>query len=198
MLRKKLPFIILFFSIIATFIVRFTYVSLFISILSLISCIIFSKKDKRILLFTVIISIFTIVTDLIIIYKNNEIVVDKFSDTNILLGSWLYNNGNGKYIFNEDYSYIDYENSNDLGSYCFGTYEYSHGGTGTDGVVITHDENYYYYDLMMNNIGCINNGNEINYEDTKKFIFGIKKDNYDDLIFINSLDNYAYKAIKID
>lgn len=196
--KKYLPFIILFLCIVSTFIVNFTYFSLVLSSFMVILSLLFSRENTRIMLITIIISIATIVTDIFILYNKQSIShTDVFEDTNILLGSWNYNFDNSSYIFNDDYTFIQYDDVNNLNNYCIGNYKYSYGGTSNDGIIIYQDDNYYYYNLNFDIEYCINDNIKNNEDIIKKFIFGISKDNYSDLIFMDIENNYAFKVNKI-
>lgn len=191
--KKYLSFIILFICVISVFLVKFTYISLGLSILTFLFSLLFYKKNIRLLLITIIISIATIVTDIMILYKqDSKVDMDIFKDTNILLGTWNYDFGNSSYIFKDNYTYTQYIGSDS--NYCIGTYEYSYGGTSNDGEVITNDDNYYYYDLKLNINYCIIENKKINDNIKELFVFGVNKYDYDDLIFMDIENNYAFKV----
>ena len=196
-LNERLPLIILIVCIVSVFLVNFTYLSIILSIMSLIFCFIFSKKNIRIFIITVIISIATIITDVIILSKESVDDIDIFAKKNILLGTWNYNTDGGTYVFNDDYTYIKYRNSNTLDNYCVGNYEYSYGGISKNNTVIKQDENNYYYNLLLTENYCINYN--MKKDDVKeiKMVFGVNKNNYEDLIFIDTQNNYAFKVNKI-
>ena len=196
-LNERLPLIILIVCIISIFLVNFTYLSIILSIISLIFCFIFSKKNIRIFIITVIISIATIITDVIILSKESVDDVDIFKNKNILLGTWNYNTDGGTYIFKDDYTYTKYRNSNTLDNYCVGNYEYSYGGISKNNTVIKQDENNYYYNLLLTENYCINYN--MKKDDVKeiKMVFGVNKNNYEDLIFMDTQNNYAFKVNKI-
>ena len=189
--RDNIPIIILFICVISIFLVKFTIVSLVISSLSLLFCFVFSRKNIRIFLATITISIATIITNGIILY-NNYNDIDIFEDKNILVGTWSYNYDTSSYIFNDDNTFFQYNDTNDKDNYCTGTYRYSYGGTSKNGDIIKHDDTYYYYDLNLDIDYCF-----IDSEKDNVFIFGINKDDYNDLIFIDSKNNYAFKLKKI-
>ena len=198
-LKNRLPFIILILSFMATVLVLFgiNYISILISIISLILSLLFSRKNIRILLITIFISISTIFTNIFIIYKENNIDLDIFEDTNILLGTWSYNFDGGTYVFKDDYTYIRYDNSDTNDNYCVGRYEYNYGGVGDNGEIIKQDNNYYYYNFNLNIDSCVISNEE--YYDKKEFnmVFGINKNNYNELIFIDKENDYAYVLSKV-
>lgn len=191
-------YLCLFTAIISTILVlfNFNYLSLLLAFLSLIFIFIFSKKDKRIFLFTIIICICTIVTNILILYKEYDNSNDIFKDTNVLLGSWLYNDIGGKYQFNEDNTYFQYISSNNLDNYCAGKYNYSYGGISNDGVSIKNDDNYCYYTLYLKTDYCIINGNKDNEIDNSTFVFSVNKNEYTDILFMDTTNNNAFKIIK--
>lgn len=181
-------------SILSIFLIGFPYISISISGFALFLSLFCIKKSKRMIFTISTICISTIITDLFVITKEKEIKDDIFNDTNILLGTWVYNDNGGYYVFNDDFSYIQHDNSD---NYCVGNYNYSYGGTGKDGTVIKMDDSYYYYDLFMEVDYCIINGKNKPEVNNPIFIFGINKKNYNDLIFINKDDDYAFKVAKV-
>ena len=69
-LKDRIYLVILFLAIISVFLIRFSYVSIGISVISLVLALVFSRKYLRILIVTVIICLSTISTDILIIYNN--------------------------------------------------------------------------------------------------------------------------------
>ena len=116
-------------------------------------------------------------------YKNRDI----YKDTNLLLGTWIYNEYNGTYVFNDDYTYIQYTNNNKEDNYCKGTYKYTYGATNNNGMTIRQDENFYYYNLSLKVLECVIMKKITTDEYTKKIYFGINKNNNkDEIIFMNA------------
>lgn len=184
-LKKRLYILILPLSILSILFINYTYLSLSISLISLTLSILFLKKHKKLLIVTIIICLSTILTNYLNIKKAIDDKKDVFKDKNILLGSYIYNEYDGKYVFKED-SYIQYSNSDTTDNYCVGKYEYTYGGTSNEGIIIRQDANYYYYDLKLKEDYCIIMGIE-NYDKyEKKFIVAIDKFNNDNIIFINN------------
>lgn len=196
-LNERLPLIILIVCIVSVFLVNFTYLSIILSIMSLIFCFIFSKKNIRIFIITVIISIATIITDGIILSKESVDDVDIFKNKNILLGTWNYNTDGGTYVFNDDYTYIKYKDINTSDNYCVGNYKYSYGGISKNNTVVKQDENNYYYNLLLTENYCIDYNIKKDEIKEIKMVFGINKNDYKDLIFIDTQNNYAFKVNKI-
>ena len=118
------------------------------------------------------------------IYYDIKEKTDVYKDKNVLLGSWIYNEYGGKYVFNEDNTYIQYSNSSTDDNYCLGTYKYSYGAS-SDGVVIRQDENYYYYNLTLKENYCLIMSREIYDEYTKNMVFSIDKNNDNEIIMMN-------------
>lgn len=195
--KMNFIYIILFFSIFAIFLINYSFLSLIISILTLIFCFIFSRHNTRIFLSTFIISISTIFTNLLILDNQNNEEIDIFKNENILIGNWNYNFDKSSYVFYDNYTFINYEDNLNKNNHCYGTYNYKYGGTGDDNVVIKQDDNYYYYDLIFDIDYCVtdNKKDDNNYEN--KLIFGINKNDYNDLIFIDSVNDVAYKVNKV-
>lgn len=196
-LKDRIYLVILFLAIISVFLIKFSYVSIGISVISLVLALVFSRKYLRILIVTVIICLSTISTDILIIYNNYNKEVDVFKDKNVIIGTWLYNDYGGRYVFREDYTYTQYSNDNDSDNYCVGKYSYSYGGVSSDGVIIKQDENNYYYDLNLKEDYCIIMGKE-NYDKfEKEIIFSISKQNNDDVWFMNKESNMPFKLTRI-
>lgn len=195
-MKKNIGLFLLVCSIISTILVLFNlnYVSLIISILSIVFGLFFFKNN-RIFFVTFIISICCIVTNCFIIYVSN---IDVLKDKNILLGSWLYNDIGGTYIFNEDYSYYQYIGSNTLDNYCVGKYEYKYGGTDNAGKIVKQDNFYYYYTLNFKTDYCVINGNKDDEVENNRFVFSVNKDNYEDIIFMDTEKNNAFIVSKIN
>lgn len=191
------PIFILLLSFISLFLISISYTSIIISSISIILSIIFSRKKTRLLIITIIISISTIITCSIILYKEKEQLKDKFEGTNIVLGTWLYNEYGGTYVFKEDNTYIQYSNENTEDNYCVGTYEYTYGGISNEGVVIREDENFYYYNLNLKEDYCIIMGKEDYSKYEKKMVFALNKDNINNLL-INKESENMFKLTKID
>jgi len=194
--KKNLDYLILFFAILSIFFIKYSYISLIISILTLILSFIFFSHGIRIFLASIIISIATIFTNFLILNNKNDEEIDFFKDRNILIGTWNYNFNNSSYIFKEDYSFIKYDDVDNKNNYCVGNYKYSYGGTGDDNVIIKQDDNYYYYDLTFYTDYCVTDNKKDDYNYENKLIFGVNKNDYNDLIFIDSVTDIAYKVNK--
>lgn len=189
MKERMLPLIILIFSVISIFLIKFSYVSLGISLICLILSIIFSRKNIRILIVTIIISIATIITNGIILYKSYLEAIDVNEGVNVVLGTWLYNQYGGTYVFKDDYTYIQYSNSDTSDNYCVGKYEYSYGGISNDGVIVRQDENYYYYNLDLKEDYCIIMGKEDYSKYEKKMVFALNKGESSNLLINKKSEN---------
>lgn len=189
-----LSFLSLIICVISIFLVKYTYISIGLSLLSLSLCLIFSRKYFRIFITVIFVSILTIIIDIFILSNRND--SDIFINRNIMIGSWNYGNTDIVYIFNEDYTYFKYDNYNNLNSYCTGNYKYTYGGTSLDGTVITNYDNIYYYDLVLIIDYCVIDNEEVNDFANESFIVGINKSNSDDLRFIDINDNTAVKIIR--
>lgn len=193
-IKARMYILILLFSILSVLLINYTYVSIGIGFISFILCILFLRKHKRLLIVTMIICLSTMLVNSLNIKKYIDDRKDVFKDRNILLGSYVYNEFDGKYIFKDD-SYIQYSSSDVSDNYCVGKYEYSYGGVSNDGVVMRQDDNYYYYDLKLKEDYCIIMGIE-NYDKyEKKFVVAIDKSNNDNIIFIN-LDTEKFIELK--
>lgn len=197
-IEKLFPIIILVIAIISIFLIKFSYISIIISVLSIIFSVHFSKKNIRLLIATIIISIASIITNSIILYNDYMENIDIFKDVNFLIGTWDYNEFGGVYIFNDDFTYTQYGEEDTSDNYCIGSYEYSHGGSSDNGSIIMKDYNYYYYDLILKEESCIILGKKDNKRQVKKIVIGINIDDYDDLIFMDTKNNNAFKVVKID
>lgn len=196
-LNKFLPGIALGLAIISIFLIKFSYISIIISVFTIVSSICFSRKNIRLLITTIIISIASIITNSIILYNDYMQNVDIFKDVNFLIGTWDYNEYGGVYIFNDDFTYTQYGEEDTSDNYCIGNYEYSYGGSSDNGTVIMKDDNYYYYDLILKEQTCFILGKEDNERQQKKLVIGININDYDDLIFMDTKNNNAYKVVKI-
>ena len=142
-----------------------------------------NKLKKKIIIPIILL---TIIPTCIYIYKNYQINKDIFKDTNLLLGTWKYNEYGGTYIFKDNYTYIQYSNSDTTNNYCKGTYKYTYGATTKEGLKLRQDENYYYYDLSLKESECLimNKLTKDNY--TKKMYFAINKNkNKNEILFAN-------------
>ena len=98
-IKDKLYIIILILAICSILLINYTYVSLVIGIIAFILCLIFSRKYIRILIITILICISSITVNYLNIKTELDKNKDIFSDTNILLGSWIYNEYDGTYVF---------------------------------------------------------------------------------------------------
>lgn len=181
----------------ALFLVRFPYVAIIISLVGMILGFIFSRKNIRILIVTIIVGISCIITCSVILYKKYEELKDKYEGINILLGTWLYNEYGGTYVFNEDNTYTQYSNENKEDNYCVGSYKYSYGGVSNDGVVIREDDNFYYYNLDLQEDYCIISGIE-NYDKYKKgMVFALSKNELPNILINKESENmFEFKKIE--
>lgn len=196
-LINKLPLIILFICVISTFLVRYTYISFGLSSIMLILSLFLSKTKKRIMIVTIIICLATIITDIFILYNNKSYVhEDIFKDTNILVGNLGYNFDVSAYIFNDDFSYIHYDDIKNKDNYCAGTYYYSFGGIGKNNEIIYEDNNYYYYNLYFKKNYCILDEEKEIFNSDIRFVFGINKNDYNDFTFIDITNNHAFKVVR--
>ena len=196
-IKDKLYIIILILAICSILLINYTYVSLVIGIIAFILCLIFSRKYIRILIITILICISSITVNYLNIKTELDKNKDIFSDTNILLGSWIYNEYDGTYVFNDDNTYIQYSNKNTEDNYCNGKYKYSYGGKANDGVIIRQDENYYYYNLELKEDYCIITGKESYDKYEKQIVVAINKFNNDDVLFINMENENIFNVKKI-
>lgn len=196
-IKDKLYIIILILAICSILLINYTYVSLVIGIIAFILCLIFSRKYIRISIITILICISSITVNYLNIKTELDKNKDIFSDTNILLGSWIYNEYDGTYVFNDDNTYIQYSNKNTKDNYCKGKYKYSYGGKANDGVIIRQDENYYYYNLELKEDYCIITGKESYDKYEKQMVVAINKFNNDDVLFINMENENIFNVKKI-
>lgn len=154
-------------------------ISIFFSILALV------KKQK-----------FAIVSIIIVLlcggyslyrYYSYEIYrIAPYEGTNVMIGTWSYNENGGVYIFNKDNSYYQYMNENREDNYCTGTYVYQYGYDSEEGIFINEDEAYHYYSLGLNSNYCIINGiKSENEEYDKNMIFGYDKNNLGTGVIVN-------------
>ena len=199
-MKKILRFVIIFSTFISCLLVilNLYYLSLIIALLSFVLCFIFLKKERRLFLINIFICICSITTNILILSNDYKKDIDVLKDKNILIGDWLYNDINGKYIFNDDYSYYQYISSSEKDNYCCGQYNYSYGGIDNNGKVIKNDGNYYYYTLVLNTNYCIINGIKDDKITKSEFIFSVNKNNYEDLLFVDKTNNKAFKLNKIN
>lgn len=196
-IKDKLYIIILILAICSILLINYTYVSLVIGIIAFILCLIFSRKHIKILIITILVCISSITVNYLNIKTELDKNKDIFSDTNILLGSWIYNEYDGTYVFNDDNTYIQYSNKNIEDNYCKGKYKYSYGGKANDGVIIKQDENYYYYNLELKKDYCIITGKESYDKYEKQMVVAINKFNNDDVLFINMENENIFNVKKI-
>lgn len=149
------------------------------------------------MLATIIISVATIITNCFVLYKNKSYVYeDIFENKNILVGYLSYNFDSSAYIFDEDFSYIHYDNLENKDNYCIGTYKYRYGGIGNNNEIIYEDNDYYYYNLELVKNYCIANKEKEIFDSISQFVFGINKNDYNDFVFIDVTNNYAFKVVK--
>ena len=194
----KIQIIILLISILSIILYKLSIISLIIAILSLILSIIFLKKKYKYLIIPLLISIIMIILSSAIIINNYKNNIDIHKNENLILGSWIYNEYCGTYIFNNDYTYVQYSNSNMDDNYCTGTYKYHYGATSNDGITIRQDDNYYYYDLELYEEKCIIMGQEKIDKYTKNMVFSITKNNITEVIMMNKENNSIFKLEKVD
>lgn len=167
-------------NIIAILLLKYSYYSIVLCILSLIINIIFNKKNKRILIFSIVMSILIIITNILILSKNNDKNI--YLNDNILLGKWIYNDNNGSYVFT-DKGYTQYETNEIDNNYCIGKYEYSY-GMNNDNKITYQDNKYYYYSLILRIDYCyINSEYRYNYDDEKLY-FAVNKSSKEDIFFM--------------
>lgn len=146
-----------------------------------------SKYKKKIIILLIIIIVLIPIS--IILYKNYKKNEDVFKDKNVLMGIWLYNEYGGTYIFNKDYTYIQYSNEYKKDNYCTGKYKYSYGGKSDDGIVIRQDENYYYYNLDLLESYCIIMGKEDYSAYKKEMVFALSKKNKNNILINKESEN---------
>ena len=199
-ITKNIHIIILLLSILSIITYKHTNISISLSIISFILSIFFSKRNRIILILTLSISSILTTINLIKIYNNNKNNQDIYENQNLLLGTWIYNEYNGKYIFSEDYKYTQYSNEETTDNYCIGTYEYNYGASKDYGVLLTQDNNYYYYTLILKEDYCIIMNKEFNDNYTKTIYFALDKTNKEqnELIFINKETENMFTLNKID
>lgn len=154
-------------------------------------------KKKKIGIICLIIGIPILLILGIIIYKVIITNTDVYKDTNILLGSWIYNEDDGKYVFNDDMTYFQYTNRDTSDNYCTGKYEYKYGAKGDKNLTIRQDDSYYYYTLILKEEMCKIMKKEFYDEYEKKMVFGIEKNNHDNIMMINTDNNNIFKIIKV-
>ena len=196
-IKERLYIIILIFSISSILLINYTYISLGIGILSIILSLILSRKHIKILIITILICSSSIIVNYLNIKNEIDKNKDVFSNQNILLGSWIYNEYDGTYVFSDDNTYIQYSNKYTDDNYCKGVYKYSYGGKADNGVIIRQDENYYYYNLDLKEDYCIITGKESYDKYEKQLIVAINKFNNDDVLFINMENENIFNVKKI-
>lgn len=196
--NQIISFIIPFISIIPILFSKLPYLSITLSIISLIISLIFIKTKFKISLFSVCISIIIIILNIINIVNDIHNNTDIYKEENLLLGSWNYNEYGGIYTFKEDNTYIQYSNNDKTDNYCIGTYNYQYGAISNEGVVIRQDNNYYYYDLTLNEEKCFIMNEERIDKYTKKMVFSINKENKEEVILMNKENNNIFNLIKQD
>lgn len=133
----------------------------------------------------------------IIIYKIIIKNTDVYKDTNILVGSWIYNEDGGTYVFNDDMTYFQYTNKDTNDNYCVGTYKYKYGAKNDGSPTIRQDDGYYYYTLTLVEEKCIIMKKEFFDDYEKKMLFGIEKNNRDNMTIVNIDNNNMFKMKKI-
>lgn len=197
-IKNNIHIIILFISLISVFLFNFTYLSILITIVSSILTIIFSRKHIKILIITIVISISVIIADTLVIFNNLEKKEDVYKDKNVLIGSWIYNEYGGTYVFKEDFTYIQYSNTTTDDNYCKGTYKYSYGASGDNDIIIRQDENYYYYTLTLNEESCTIMNKEIIDKYKKNMVFSLNKYKENEIIMMNKENNNIFQMTKKD
>ena len=181
-MKKYLSILI---NVIAILLLKYSYYSIILCVLSLIINIIFNRKNKRILIFSIVMSILIVITNILILSKNNDKNI--YLNENILLGKWVYNDNGGSYVFT-DKGYTQYETSEIDNNYCIGKYEYSY-GIDTDNKITYQDNEYYYYNLVLRIDYCyINSEYRYNYDDEKLY-FAVNKSNKEDIFFMEDNGN---------
>lgn len=194
----KIQIIIFTISIISIILYKFSIISLIIALSAFISSIVFLRKKYKYIIVPLVISLIMIIISSIITIKNIINNTDVYKNENLILGSWNYNEFGGTYNFKDDYTYIQYSNSNKDDNYCTGTYKYHYGATSNDGITIRQDENYYYYDLTLNEDKCIIMGQERIDKYTKNMVFSITKNNISEVIMMNKENNSIFNLEKVD
>lgn len=197
-MNKIYKFILLFgwFCSIFLFLINFNMLSLFVSLFLIIFNFVF-LKEKKIIIISVIFFLCCIIVNSITLYKNYNDSIDKLEDYNILLGSWLYNDIGGTYVFNEDHTFYQYVFSNTLDNYCYGEYSYKYGGNYNNDIIYK-DDTYYYYTLKLDTDYCVINGNTDNNIKDSEFVFAVNIDDYNDIMFMDINENSTFKITKID
>lgn len=194
----KIQIIILLISILSIILYKLSIISLIIALSAFISSIVFLRKKYKYIIVPLVISLIMIIISSIITIKNIINNTDVYKNENLILGSWNYNEFGGTYNFKDDYTYIQYSNSNKDDNYCTGTYKYHYGATSNDGITIRQDENYYYYDLTLNEDKCIIMGQERIDKYTKNMVFSITKNNISEVIMMNKENNSIFNLEKVD
>lgn len=181
-MKKYLSILI---NIIAIILLKYSYYSIILSILSIIINIILNKSNKRILIFNLIISCLIIVTNVLILNNSNKTNI--YLNDNVLLGNWIYNDKGGRYIFTDN-DYTQFSTNEENNNYCIGKYDYSY-GMYNDNKVTYQDNKYYYYSLVLRIDYCyINSEYRYNYDDEQLY-FAVNKSNKEDIFFMESNGN---------
>ncbi len=194
-MNKKVNFIIsiclIFISMLMLFL-KYNYVSISLGIITILITIFIYHKNLRLLLFFIFISISTIFTNILILHDLNKETIDIFKDKNFLLGTLEYGYSGAKYIFNDDYTYINYTTDSTSNNYCTGKYEYSFGAKSNDNKLIYEDKDNYYYTLNLTEDSCIIMNEKLDITEDRKIVVSVNKKDNNYIIFIDSDNNDAY------
>lgn len=151
----KFEIISLFFASISFAVYSIFYVYALFILISLVFLTICLFKRKYLSLINLLIVIISI---LVYIFYYRANFVDPHENKNVIIGTWLYNENGGVYIFNDDYTYFQYATNNTDDNYCKGNYSYSFGYESNEGKLLLSDKDYIYYHLLLNPTECIVSG----------------------------------------
>lgn len=157
--RLKRSATALLFSIFAIISYKTLILSLVCANIAAFFAIITMKENKKVSITSLVLaSISIIITIWFYIYSIP--LKDPNEGENVIVGTWLYNEMGGEYIFNEDLTYTQYVREDKDDNYCVGRYKYEYGYTYKDGESVLNDIVYDYYTIKIYSDYCIVNGNK--------------------------------------
>jgi len=176
--KIKTSIISLFFFLLALLTMKSYIVFAICSFLSIIIGLKSIRKKQILGLIIIILTIILIAIN-IINTKKTEKTTDPY-DSNVLIGSWIYNDSGGTYNFEKNLTYTQYVTNNLEDNFCYGTYKYEYGYETDKGKMLRKDVDFIYYFLILKPKKCIINGNQDTSSESKKeknmvFAYGYNK-----------------------
>lgn len=195
-LKLKKSIVALFFIVLSLLTTSINYVFIPLIILALLFSVMGLLDKQKLSYITTFLSVVFLV-----LYIFLEISFkDPNANDNVLIGTWIYNDNGGAYIFKEDFTYYQYVNSERDDNYCKGKYSYEYGYETDAGKMIRKDIDYIYYTLILESNECVINSKKDDApigKKQKKMVFGYGILDSSKSVILNTNTNLFSKLSKV-